>query len=188
MVKPMRMLLIALPALAVLSGCSDPGPKATYRKPDGSPTGFQDIAKSAGLDFKMRFLPNEQGETYKVNIYDHGCGLAVGDYDGDGHDDVYFLNQMGENALYRNRGDGTFVDTTKAAGVGVGDRICVGAAMDDYDNDGDQDLYVTSTRGGNILFQNQGNGTFRDHTEAAGLQHVGHSQTPVFFDADRDGL
>lgn len=180
-------VLVATAAVLGLAGCSDNGPSATYEKPDGSPTGFRDIAHKAGFDFKMQFLPNEQGETYKVNIYDHGCGLAVGDYDGDGHDDVYFLNQMGRNALYRNLGNGKFVDVTSEAGVGVGDRICVGATLDDYDNDGDQDLYVTSTRGGNLLFQNQRNGKFRDVTEAAGLTHVGHSQTPVFFDPDRDG-
>jgi hypothetical protein len=170
-----------------LGGCSAGGEAAAYRKPDGSPPGFRDAARESGITFSMRFLPNEQGETYKVNIYDHGCGLAVGDYDGDGFEDGYFLNQMGANALYRNRGDGTFEETTAAAGVGLGDRICVGAAMDDYDNDGDQDLYVTSTRGGNVLFRNNGDGTFTDVTAEAGLTHVGHSQTPVFFDADRDG-
>jgi len=74
----------------------------------------------------------EQGENFKINLYDHGCGVVVGDFDRDGFDDVYFLNQLGPNALYRNRGldkDGNwlgFEDVTKMAGVGLGDRVCVG--------------------------------------------------------------
>ena len=67
----------------------------------------------------MNFLPNEQGEKFKINLYDHGCGVAVGDYDGDGHEDVYFVNQLGPNALYRNKGDGTFEDVSEKAGIRV---------------------------------------------------------------------
>ncbi|MHB1426386.1 MAG: CRTAC1 family protein [Gemmataceae bacterium] len=149
--------------------------------------GFHERAHKCGLTFHMDFLPDEQGKNFKVNLYDQGCGVAVADYDGDGHDDVYFLNQLGANALYRNRGDGTFEDVTRKAGVGVGDRVCVAAAFGDYDNDGYPDLYVTSTRGGNLLFHNNGDGTFTDVTRKAGLVHVGHSQTAAFFDYDNDG-
>src|SRR5215471_434100 len=88
--------------------------------------GFKESARESGLTFRMAFLPNEQGEKFKINLYDHGCGVAVADFDGDGYEDVYFLNQLGPNALYKNRGDGTFVDVTKQAGVTLGDRICVG--------------------------------------------------------------
>ena len=149
---------------------------------------FRESALDVGLTWQMRFLPNEQGETFKINLYDHGAGLAVGDYDGDGRDDIYFCNQLGANALYRNRGDGTFEEATAVAGVGLGDRVCVAATFADYDNDGDQDLFVTSTRGGNVLFRNKGDGTFEDATKQAGLTHVGHSQTAVFFDYDNDGV
>src|SRR4051794_37380510 len=69
---------------------------------------FRDVAEESGLTFRMRFLTGEQGETFKINLYDHGSGVAVADYDGDGHDDIYLVNQLGPNALYRNRGDGTF--------------------------------------------------------------------------------
>lgn len=151
-------------------------------------TGFKNRTAESGIDFRMRFLPNEQGETFKINLYDHGCGVAVGDYNGDGHDDIYFLNQLGPNALFRNRGDGTFEDVTAAMGVALADRICVGATFADYDNDGDQDLYVTSTRGGNVLLRNENHQQYVDVTREAGLEHVGHSQTAVFFDYDRDSL
>ena len=153
----------------------------------GAP-GFRDAVPESGIDFRMSYLPNEQGETFKVNLYDHGCGVAVADYDGDGDDDVLFLNQLGPNALYRNKGDGTFDDVTDEAGpLAMNDRIKVAAAFGDYDNDDDQDLYITSTRGGNVLFENLGDGHFRDVTDEAGVALVAHSQTPAFFDFDNDG-
>src|SRR3954465_1254269 len=104
----------------------------------------------------MDFLPGEQGANFKINLYASTRGVAVGDFDGDGHDDVYFCNQLGPNALYRNKGDGTFEDVTERAGVALGDRVCCAATFADYDNDGHQDLFVTSTRGGNVLFKNLG--------------------------------
>src|SRR5262249_2122753 len=121
---------------------------------------FRECATEVGLTWRMRFLPNEQGANFKINLYDHGCGLAVGDFDGDGYDDIYFCNQLGPTALFRNRGDGTFEDVTEKAGVALGDRVCVAATWADYDNDGRPDLFVTSTRGGNVLLRNLGNGTF----------------------------
>ncbi len=158
-----------------------------FRNTGGGESGFQERAQQAGIAFHMNFLTKEQGERFRINLYDHGSGLAVGDFDNDGRDDIYFLNQHGQNALYRNRGDGTFEDVTAKAKVALGDRISVGATFADYDNDGWADLFVTSTRGGNVLFHNRGDGTFEDVTAAAGVSHVGHSQTPVFFDYDNDG-
>jgi hypothetical protein len=156
--------------------------------PPRGPTWFEEAAQDSGLTFRMSFLPEEQGEKFKTNLYDHGCGLAIGDYDGDGHEDIYFCNQLGKNGLFRNKGDGTFEDVTDKAGVGLGERVCVGAVFADTLNRGCQDLYVTSTRGGNVLFRNKGNGTFEKvDMEKAGLKCVAHSQTAVFFDYDNDG-
>lgn len=171
--------------LAVWKGRSKAVEAAT--EPTGATGWFRDRLAEAGITFEMKFLPNEQGERFKINLYDHGCGLAVGDVNNDGHDDLYFTNQLGSNALYQNNGDGTFTDATEKAGVGMGDRVCVGATFADYDSDGWQDLYVTSTRGGNVLFKNLGDGRFQDVTQEAGLVHVGHSQTAAFFDFDNDG-
>jgi hypothetical protein len=152
--------------------------------------GFREAGEQSGIVFRMAFLPGEQGQDFKINLYDHGCGVAVADFDGDGHDDIYFCNQLGKNALYRNKGDGTFEDVTDKAGVGLGDRVCVAAAWGDTRNTGKPDLFVTSTRGGNVFFRNNGDGTFTDATEQAGLaqQPTTHSQTAVFFDFDNDGF
>lgn len=164
-----------------------PAVPATNVSPPAQAPNFLESADAAGLNFQMKFLPGEQGAKFKTNLYDHGSGLAIGDYDGDGWDDIYFLNQLGDNGLFRNRGDGTFADVTDQAGVGLGDRICVAACFADYDNDGDQDLFVTSTRGGNVLFRNDGSGKFQDVTTEAGVAYVGHSQSCLFFDYDNDG-
>jgi hypothetical protein len=150
--------------------------------------GFREGAAQAGITFHMDFLPSEQGVIpFKINLYDHGCGVAVEDFDGDGFEDVFFANQLGPCCLYRNNGDGTFADVTDRAGVGLGDRVCVAATWCDYDNDGHPDLYITSTRGGNVLFHNNGDGTFTDVTKKAGVECVAHSQTAVFFDFNKDG-
>jgi hypothetical protein len=184
---PTAAVLAAGLALFLLRTCRNGGPE------NGGGAGFREGAEEAGIGFRMNFLPSEQGENFKINLYDHGCGVAIADVDGDDHEDIYFLNQLGPNALYRNRGDGTFEEIAEKAGVALGDRVCVGAAFGDFDNDGYPDLYVTSTRGGNVLFHNKGKDKdgrwlgFEEVTARAGVGLVAHSQTAVFFDYDGDG-
>jgi len=189
-------LLALLGMLLAMSGVAVGAYLLLNRQVDKPPEGdenratsFRECARESGIPFHMDFLPSEQGVLpFKINLYDHGSGVAVDDFDGDGFDDIFFANQLGRCALYRNKGDGVFEDVTAKAGVGVGDRVCVAATWCDYDNDGRPDLYVTSTRGGNILFHNNGDGTFTDVTEKAGVQCVAHSQTAVFFDYNNDGF
>ncbi len=148
---------------------------------------FSDVRKKSGIRF-LHQVVDDSGADYKGVHYDHGNGLTVADVDSDGLTDIYFVNQLGENKLYRNRGDGTFEDITSRAGVAVGDRVCVSASFVDIDNDGDADLYVTAVRTGNLLFANDGSGRFTDVTAKSGLGYKGHSSGAVFFDFDRDGL
>ena len=147
---------------------------------------FADRVAESGITFEHRIV-SDAGRTYKAVHYDHGNGIAVADVDGDGLDDLYFVTQVGANELWRNLGGGRFENVTEAAGVGVADAIGVTASFADIDNDGDPDLYVTTVRGGNVLFENDGSGTFRDISAASGLDYVGHSSGAVFFDYDRDG-
>jgi enediyne biosynthesis protein E4 len=135
---------------------------------------------------EMRHLPETCG----------GGGLFF-DYDNDGWMDIYLVNSGPSdfytpktpirNALYRNNGDGTFVDVTEKAGVACGQmgNFGMGAAASDYDGDGWQDLYVTNY-GTNVLFHNNGNGTFTNITDKAGVAAPNWSTCATWFDYDND--
>ena len=148
---------------------------------------FTDRQQESGITFRHRSV-EDTARTYKAVHYDHGNGIAAADVDNDGWVDILFVTQAGGNELWRNTGGGKFENITDKAGVALPDRISVSASFADIDNDGDADLYITTVRTGNRLFENVGGGAFRDITDASGTGHQGHSSGAVFFDYDRDGL
>ncbi len=148
---------------------------------------FTDKVKESGITFVNRVVDDATSD-YKAAHYDHGAAIAVADVDNDGLYDIYFVNQVGGNELWKNLGGGKFKNVTDEAGVGLRGRIGVGASFADIDNDGTQDLFVTTVLGGNALFKNDGHGHFRDITKEAGLDLVAHSSGAVFFDYNNDGL
>ena len=148
---------------------------------------FKDRLPESEIDFVHKIV-NDSGRDYVANHYDHGNGVAVADVDQDGLLDIYFTTQLGSNQLWHNLGNGRFENWTKKSGFSLKDKIGVSASFADIDNDGDPDLFTTSTRGGNFLFENDGAGIFKDITEQSGLSYNGHSSTATFFDFDRDGL
>jgi hypothetical protein len=148
---------------------------------------FSDRLAESGITF-VNHATEDSAKFYKPNHYDHGTGLAVADVDGDGLPDIYFVSQLGGNELWKNLGNGKFKNITEEAGVAVKDRVSVSASFADIDNDGHPDLYVTTVRGGNVLFHNDGKGHFQDISKESGLDYVGHSSGAVFFDYDNDGL
>ncbi len=157
-----------------------------------SPILLRDVTSETGITF--RHTDGSSGRRYIVeNI---SAGVALFDYDGDGWIDVYFLNgaplpgaevdELPKNRLYRNRGGWRFTDVTDEAGVGD-TGFGLGVAAADYDNDGDQDLYVNNF-GPNVLYRNDGNGTFSDVTVRAGVGNGSRAGAGVaFLDADKDG-
>jgi len=146
-----------------------------------------DKVKESGITF-VQHIEEDAGYHYKPVHYDHGNGIAVADVDGDGLYDIYFMNQIGGNELWKNLGGGKFRNLTREAGVGLPGRISVTGSFADIDNDGDQDLFVTTVRGGNVLFENDGHGHFQDISKEAGVDLVAHSSGGVFFDYNNDGL
>ena len=136
----------------------------------------------------MHHAVPEATDNYMRVHYDHGTGIAVADVDGDGLYDIYFVNQVGGNELWKNLDNGKFKNITDEAGVGLKDRISVGAAFADVNNTGRPDLFLTTVNEGNVLFRNDGNGHFTDVTARSGLGLKAHSSGALFFDYDRDGL
>jgi hypothetical protein len=158
---------------------------------------FTDVTRKAGLDVEM-----------------YGMGVAVGDYDNDGYDDL-FVTAYGQNRLFHNNGNGTFTDVTEKAGLGGIKEFSTSAAFVDYDRDGhldlvvgnyvqwtpETDLYCTmdgknksyctpeSYKGASVrLWHNRGNGTFEDATRQAGLgDNTSKTLGVAILDYDNDG-
>jgi len=169
-------------------------PKLYHNNHDGT---FSDVTQKAGLDIEI-----------------FGMGLAVGDYDNDGYDDL-FISAMGQSRLFHNNGNGTFTDVTQKAGLMGAKEFSTSAAWVDYDKDGKLDLvvanYVQWSLGGDLyctldgksksyctpesykgtavrLWHNRGNGTFEDVTKKAGLGDATSKTLGVaLLDYDNDG-
>lgn len=148
---------------------------------------FTDQLAQSGITFRHQALPYAR-DRYIANHYDHGNGIAVADVDGDGLYDIYFVNQVGGNELWKNLGNGKFKNITDEAGVGLKDRIGASASFGDVNNSGHEDLFVTTVNQGDVLFQNDGHGHFKDITKESGIDITAHSSGAMFFDYDNDGL
>lgn len=149
--------------------------------------GFEDALPRSGITFRHRAV-DEASKNFKPNHYDHGTALAGADVDQDGRTDLFFVNQLGGNELWRNAGGGRFENITERAGLALAGKVSAAASFGDVDNDGLPDLFVTTVNMGNHLFRNEGGGQFRDVSAAAGIVEKGHSSGAVFFDYNRDGL
>ena len=154
---------------------------------------FEEVAQQTGVVFTLHNDPTPG----KRLIETMPGGLAIFDYDGDGWSDIFFTNGAAGltfdksdprfwNRLYRNEGNWRFTDVTEAAGL-AGRGYSMGAAAADYDNDGDQDLFVAGVRG-NQLYRNDGRGRFEEVSARAGIRSEVWSVAGAWFDYDRDGL
>jgi hypothetical protein len=184
-----RFLRVAgLTGLAAASGWSP-----WVRSLRAAPPTFEQIpASKSGMTWvhenamsPERYLPETMGP-----------GVAFFDYDNDGWMDVFMVNSGPadfytpkaplKNALYKNNRDGTFTDVTDAAGVAGGREFGMGCTIADYDNDGYADILVTAY-GRCTLYHNNGDGTFTDVTEKAGVAAPGWTTSACWLDYDNDG-
>ena len=152
---------------------------------------FSDQTAAAGITYRNVF----GGKEKQYILESHGSGAAFFDHDSDGDLDLYIVNgatfatyrdRSGPgNALYRNRGDGTFAEITRKAGVGDAG-WGGGVAVGDIDNDGRPDLYATNY-GANVLYRNRGGDPLCRCDPKAGVGGDQYSASAAFFDYDRDG-
>src|SRR5947208_2605836 len=175
---------------------------ATATRAAGHGAALLEVAHLSGLNFIHRNSPTSQ----RYLIETMGGGVALLDYNNDGLLDIFLVNSghlddpVKEpidfwrrdaaywNRLFRQNRDGSFKDVTKEAGLSGAEvnTYGMGVATGDYDNDGFTDIYVTGFPG-NILYHNNGDGTFTDVTTRAGVAGGGWSASAGFFDYDRDG-
>lgn len=187
----------------IVSGCrsadehasSSPTPPVSSPSEEGAY--FVDVTRTAGIDFVHSI-----GDDKLSNMVETvGSGAAFLDYDEDGYLDLYVVNSTyvkaisdGErpktknrNTLYRNVNGNRFEDVTNEAGVADQNGYGMGVAAGDYDNDSYIDIYVCNY-GANVLFHNNGNGTFSDVTDRAGVAGNLNTVGAVWLDYDNDGF
>ena len=181
------VILVMVVLAALLAAQAPQGDKSS------SEVAFSDVTGHAGLG-SVRLTSGVPGKDYIVETI--GTGVAVFDYDNDSWPDVFLPNGSSFEGypegkeprplLFRNRGDGTFDEVTRTAGV---DRPYwgFGTAVGDYDNDGWTDLYLTAY-GANLLYRNKGDGTFEDVSDEAGVADTRWGSSAAFSDFDGDGL
>lgn len=183
---------VATPGAApaeVATQTSSPSPSPTPPRPSG-PVEFTDVSAQSGIHFKHN--SGAFGKKYLPETLGSGCAFL--DFDNDGWQDILIVNSSAWPerktprtflALYHNNQDGSFTDVTRQAGLAV-EMYGIGIAAADYDNDGNEDVYITCL-GPNHLFRNLGNGKFADVTARAGVGDPGFSTSAAWFDYDNDG-
>ncbi len=183
------------PAILLFAGCQPPvaptktAPRAQKAKVAPADVRFTDVTRAAGINF--RHQNGSSGRKYFLEEMGSGCAFL--DYDGDGWQDILLLNSAPLPgapqtptfpALYRNKGDGTFNDVTAKAGLRR-QMYATGVAVGDYDNDGDDDIYV-GCWGTNHLFRNDG-GKFTDVTALSRTGDKRFAASSCWVDYDNDG-
>ncbi len=159
---------------------------------DASGAWFEDVTHKAGILY--RHHPRQFSNPYAAIMQGYarlGSAVAVADYDGDGFEDIFVTDSCSDckNHLYHNNGDFTFTDVAEQAGVAQGnddENASTAALWFDFNNDGRPDLLVVRF-GYSVLYENLGDGKFRDVTKAAGLQHYMNAIKAIAFDYDNDG-
>jgi hypothetical protein len=154
------------------------------------PITFTDITERAGVTFVHQ--NGAGGSMWYPELF--GGGVAVLDIDGDKWPDLLFVNgkdwqaagRSARHGLYRNNHDGTFKDVFAGSGLDTADFYGLGASVADYDNDGRDDVFITTVDGGR-LFHNLGGGKFADVTAQSGIRNREFCVSAAWLDYDRDG-
>ena len=191
----MRKLFTILFIFTLLIACSNSETTKTGGYTDGASTLFSKVSSSeSGINFK-----NEIRQTIEFNFMNYmyiytGAGVAIGDIDNDGLEDIYFASNFDSNALYKNEGDLNFKDITSSSNTADTGGFSTGVTMLDVNNDGWLDIYVCKAGSlgndegrRNKLYVNQKDGTFKEEAKLWGLDDPGYSTQAYTIDYDKDG-
>lgn len=154
---------------------------------------FSNITTSSGITFSNQLAFTDKLNPYTYRNFYNGAGVAIGDINNDGLQDIYFAGNQTDNKLYLNRGNLQFEDITTKAGVACSEVWSTGVTFVDINADGLLDIYVCKSGNPeaqnrhNELFINNGNLTFTEKSKEYGLDVTGLSVQAAFFDYDRDG-
>ena len=183
---------LAVAALLVVTVAGSPQPSNVISPIASTNKPFTDVTDKAGVrHLHEKVVLDKKLERIMPWMASIGACVAACDYDQDGWIDLYVTSsKLGSlNKLYRNNGNGTFTDVAQPAGVARANEggSCIDAVWGDYDNDGHPDLYLVRW-GPNLLYHNNGNGTFTEVTAKAGVGYRGNGSCAVWFDFNDDGF
>ena len=191
----MRFTVFFLTTIAVLFSCSDStSTKRNGGYTNGAQTLFSKVhARESKVDFKNVIKEDMEYNFLSYPYLYTGGGIAIGDVDNDGLQDLFFVSNFGANKLYKNKGDFTFEDISARTKIEDDAGFSTGATMMDINNDGWMDIYVSKAGLGddnsrrNKLFVNQKNGSFNEEAAKWGLDDPGYTTQVYQLDYDKDG-
>ncbi|MBE9489050.1 MAG: VCBS repeat-containing protein [Bacteroidetes bacterium] len=187
----MKYAFVAFFALTFfLTGCSEE-PEISTKK---AAIYFNPVSPdSSGINFKNDLYHLDDLNIIEYLYYYNGGGVAIGDINNDGLEDIYFTANQTSDKLYLNLGNLKFKDITKEAGIAIDSTWSTGVTMEDINNDGLLDIYVSKVgnyknlKAHNLLYINKGNNVFIESSSDYGLNFSGFSTQASFFDYDNDG-
>ena len=184
-----HVFLVFLVLLVFISGCKKPTESVT----DAS-IFFESVSPDlSGLDFSNTLYHKNDLNIIEYLYYYNGGGVAIGDINNDGLEDIYFTANQSPDRLYLNLGNLKFKDITASAGLAIDSTWSTGVTMEDVNNDGHLDIYVSKVgdykglKAHNLLYLNKGDKTFQEVSKNAGIDFSGFSTQATFLDYDKDG-
>ena len=180
MLYRLRFLLLTL----LVAGCGTPDNTQLFTQLDKDKT---------HVDFQNTLFDGEALNVLNYIYFYNGGGVAIGDINNDGLPDILFTGNMVHNRLFLNKGNFTFEDITEKSGIAAAQGWCTGATMADVNGDGKLDIYICRSADANpmqrrnLLYINNGDGTFTNKAHEYGLDDPGFSTQAAFFDYDKDG-
>lgn len=185
------LFVIIISLVFFLTGCNEKKETATQEK---AAIYFEAVSPdSSGITFANTLTPTNDLNIIEYLYYYNGGGVAIGDINNDGLEDIYFTGNQTSDRLYLNQGNLKFKDITKEAGILIDATWSTGVTMEDINNDGLLDIYVSKVgnyknlKAHNLLYINKGNNKFEESGKEYGLDFSGLSTQAAFFDYDNDG-